>query len=162
MISPVIIGLVSGGFDFVDAPVSGGIAAANGATLTFMVGGDDAAFAAALKPVFLAQAEQELVRLGRKRTDSAISLLSGLHRKDVRALGEDERRLLASWLAGAHFGPYAFAVGLTCGGILEVFVERVDESGEVGIVMEDGAVKGAPLPESPEPAPRIRTPSTRC
>lgn len=35
------------GYAMVDAPVSGGIAAANGGTLTFMVGGDDAAFAKA-------------------------------------------------------------------------------------------------------------------
>ena len=32
------------GFEFVDAPVSGGVAAAAGGTLTFMVGGSDAAF----------------------------------------------------------------------------------------------------------------------
>ncbi len=32
------------GYDMVDAPVSGGIAAANGGTLTFMVGGSDGAF----------------------------------------------------------------------------------------------------------------------
>ena len=35
------------GYDMVDAPVSGGIAAANGGTLTFMVGGSEAAFARA-------------------------------------------------------------------------------------------------------------------
>lgn len=35
------------GYETVDAPVSGGIAAANGGTLTFMVGGTDAAFARA-------------------------------------------------------------------------------------------------------------------
>jgi 3-hydroxyisobutyrate dehydrogenase len=35
------------GFDFVDAPVSGGIAAAAGGTLTFMVGGTEPAFARA-------------------------------------------------------------------------------------------------------------------
>jgi 3-hydroxyisobutyrate dehydrogenase len=40
-------GLKNLGFDFVDAPVSGGIAAAAGGTLTFMVGGSDAAFAKA-------------------------------------------------------------------------------------------------------------------
>jgi len=34
----------SSGFEFVDAPVSGGIAAAAGGTLTFMVGGSDEAF----------------------------------------------------------------------------------------------------------------------
>jgi 3-hydroxyisobutyrate dehydrogenase len=37
----------SRGYDMVDAPVSGGIAAANGGTLTFMVGGSDTAFARA-------------------------------------------------------------------------------------------------------------------
>ncbi len=35
------------GYEMVDAPVSGGIAAANGGTLTFMVGGSEAAFAKA-------------------------------------------------------------------------------------------------------------------
>jgi hypothetical protein len=45
-----------------------------------------AEFVAALKPVFLAQALAEAQRLGHKPTDSALSLLSGLHRKDVRAL----------------------------------------------------------------------------
>ena len=37
-------GLIRLGFDFVDAPVSGGIAAAAGGNLTFMVGGTDPAF----------------------------------------------------------------------------------------------------------------------
>ena len=40
-------GAASHGLNAVDAPVSGGIAAANAGTLTFMVGGDDAGFAAA-------------------------------------------------------------------------------------------------------------------
>lgn len=35
---------VAGGYEMVDAPVSGGIAAANAGTLTFMVGGTDSAF----------------------------------------------------------------------------------------------------------------------
>jgi 3-hydroxyisobutyrate dehydrogenase len=38
---------VAAGHDMVDAPVSGGIAAANAGTLTFMVGGTDTAFARA-------------------------------------------------------------------------------------------------------------------
>jgi 3-hydroxyisobutyrate dehydrogenase len=38
---------VAAGYDMVDAPVSGGIAAANGGTLTFMVGGTNTAFARA-------------------------------------------------------------------------------------------------------------------
>ncbi len=37
------------GYEMLDAPVSGGIAAAHGGTLTFMVGGSDAAFARANK-----------------------------------------------------------------------------------------------------------------
>jgi len=41
------------GYAMVDAPVSGGIAAANGGTLTFMVGGADAAFARA-EPILAA------------------------------------------------------------------------------------------------------------
>jgi len=40
----VIETATAGGYDMVDAPVSGGIAAANGGTLTFMVGGTDEAF----------------------------------------------------------------------------------------------------------------------
>lgn len=40
----VIEAATSQGYDMVDAPVSGGIAAANGGTLTFMVGGTDVAF----------------------------------------------------------------------------------------------------------------------
>ena len=41
------------GYEMVDAPVSGGIAAANGGTLTFMVGGSDSAFARA-EPILAA------------------------------------------------------------------------------------------------------------
>lgn len=42
-------------------------------------------FSAALKPIFYQQAEQELQRIGQKATISSISLLAGLHRKDVSA-----------------------------------------------------------------------------
>jgi hypothetical protein len=44
------------------------------------------AFAAALKQVFLEAAVDELRAAGKKQTDSAISLLSGVHRRDVRNL----------------------------------------------------------------------------
>ncbi|MFA6219786.1 MAG: 3-hydroxyisobutyrate dehydrogenase [Erythrobacter sp.] len=40
----VIAAAQAAGYDMVDAPVSGGIAAANGGTLTFMVGGTEQAF----------------------------------------------------------------------------------------------------------------------
>ncbi len=50
-------------------------------------------FSVAIKRVFLSQAVAELGRLDEKLTDSALSLLSGLHRKDVRALmSEHESR----------------------------------------------------------------------
>lgn len=46
------------------------------------------ALAAALKPVFVEAARAELERAGTRPTHSAISVLSGVHRKDVRALAE--------------------------------------------------------------------------
>ena len=48
------------------------------------------ALAQALKGVFLQEARVELARTGAKCTDSALSVLSGVHRKDVRALAEVE------------------------------------------------------------------------
>ena len=41
----------------------------------------------ALKPVFLDAARAELQRHGQRETDSGLSVLSGLHRKDVKLLG---------------------------------------------------------------------------
>ncbi len=49
----VIAAAQAAGYDMVDAPVSGGIAAANGGTLTFMVGGSDTAYARA-QPILAA------------------------------------------------------------------------------------------------------------
>ena len=46
-------------------------------------------FAAALKSSFLRAAHAELENGSKRVTDSAISLLSGIHRKDVRALTSD-------------------------------------------------------------------------
>lgn len=46
-------------------------------------------FTAALKTAFLRAAHAELEKGPRKVTDSAVSLLSGVHRKDVRALTSD-------------------------------------------------------------------------
>lgn len=46
-------------------------------------------FAAALKTAFLRAAHAELESNHKKVTDSAVSLLSGVHRKDVRALTSD-------------------------------------------------------------------------
>ena len=44
------------------------------------------AFAAALKRIFLAAAQDELKARGMAQTDSALTLLSGVHRRDVRTL----------------------------------------------------------------------------
>ncbi len=41
--------------------------------------------AAELKPLFVEQAQRELLRSGQRDTDSAISALSGVHRKDIRS-----------------------------------------------------------------------------
>jgi hypothetical protein len=46
------------------------------------------AFANVLKSVFANVAREELTRSNTRITDSAVSVLSGVHRKDVRALGE--------------------------------------------------------------------------
>jgi hypothetical protein len=46
-------------------------------------------FATALKPLFWKMALMELERLERKPSDSAVSLLSGLHRKEVRTYREE-------------------------------------------------------------------------
>jgi hypothetical protein len=53
------------------------------------------AFAAALKQVFLEAAVDELRAAGKKQTDSAISLLSGVHRRDVRNLARLEPERIA-------------------------------------------------------------------
>lgn len=45
--------------------------------------------AVALKPAFLRAAHAELARSGKRINDSAISIVSGVHRKDVRVLGSD-------------------------------------------------------------------------
>ena len=48
---------------------------------------------AALKPAFLRAAHAELTAAGKRISDSAISIVSGVHRKDVRALTSEGRVL---------------------------------------------------------------------
>lgn len=52
--------------------------------LLIATGVDSPRLAAELKLIFIEQAHQELLHTGRADTDSAISLLSGVHRKDIR------------------------------------------------------------------------------
>ena len=47
--------------------------------------------AVALKPAFLRAARAELAQAGKRINDSAISIVSGVHRKDVRALSSQSR-----------------------------------------------------------------------
>jgi len=54
------------------------------------------AFASALKQVFLEAAVDELGAAGTRLTDSAISLLSGVHRRDVRNLGRLDAHRIAT------------------------------------------------------------------
>ena len=75
------------------------------------------AFSAALKQVFLQAAAEELAASGKKQSDSALSLLSGVHRRDVRNLGRlgDSGRsfesapmnmaseVVARWISEAEF-----------------------------------------------------------
>ncbi|WP_278493970.1 DUF6502 family protein [Acinetobacter gyllenbergii] len=71
-------------------------------------------FVAALKPIFYEQALVELERIKQNKTDSAVSLLSGLHRKDVSAFRQQANqtatetpnfaisvpaRVIARWIA---------------------------------------------------------------
>lgn len=53
-------------------------------------------FAQALKRVFLEAARTELERAEKRPTDSALSLLSGVHRKDVRVMTEEKAPDLVS------------------------------------------------------------------
>jgi 3-hydroxyisobutyrate dehydrogenase len=64
------------GYDMVDAPVSGGIAAANGGTLTFMVGGSDAAFARA-EPV-LATMGKAVIHAGASGAGQAAKICNNM------------------------------------------------------------------------------------
>ena len=67
-------------------------------------------FAAALKPVFLDMALAEVARDGAKLTDSALSLLSGLHRDNRRMLGKLAVVALAGLCAMIHYGIRAFEI----------------------------------------------------
>lgn len=64
------------GYQMVDAPVSGGIAAANGGTLTFMVGGSDEAFARA-QPI-LAAMGKAVIHAGGAGTGQAAKICNNM------------------------------------------------------------------------------------
>ncbi|MCW5634571.1 MAG: hypothetical protein KIT17_14655 [Rubrivivax sp.] len=69
------------------------------------------ALAAALKPLFLDEARRELQRRGMPATDSALTLLSGVHRRDVRTLTREPRAADAAVAAPAAMGLASEVVG---------------------------------------------------
>ena len=64
------------GYEMVDAPVSGGIAAANGGSLTFMVGGSEAAFARA-EPI-LAKMGKAVIHAGAAGSGQAAKICNNM------------------------------------------------------------------------------------
>lgn len=64
------------GYDMVDAPVSGGIAAANGGTLTFMVGGTERAFSRA-EPI-LAKMGKAVIHAGENGAGQAAKICNNM------------------------------------------------------------------------------------
>lgn len=67
------------------------------------------AVAGALKSVFVQAAQDELARQGMARTDSALTLLSGVHRKDVRELRQPEATAPRSRRADGQATPLGLA-----------------------------------------------------
>ena len=66
----------AGGYAMVDAPVSGGIAAANAGTLTFMVGGEDSAFTRA-EPLLSAMGKA-VIHAGRSGAGQAAKICNNM------------------------------------------------------------------------------------
>jgi hypothetical protein len=70
------------------------------------------ALASALKPLFLDEARRELAQRGMGVTDSALTLLSGVHRRDVRRLTRDPAADAATTRDDTSaWGPVAELVG---------------------------------------------------
>ena len=67
------------------------------------------AFATALKKVFLQAARDELRSQGVQPTDSAISVLSGVHRRDVREISRPDQALLQTSALDASDRPMSLA-----------------------------------------------------
>ncbi len=64
---------------------------------------------AALKPVFVETARQELQTQGMSTTDSAVTLLSGVHRKDVRELTRGEPAARSAAISEAAAAPLSLS-----------------------------------------------------
>lgn len=72
-------------------------------------------FSAALRPIFYNEAIRELDALQQKKTDSSLSLLSGLNRRDVSALRQDnnnEYKLIENFIDSAPVSVPARVIGI--------------------------------------------------
>ncbi|MGE0844855.1 MAG: 3-hydroxyisobutyrate dehydrogenase [Flavobacteriaceae bacterium] len=87
------------GMDMVDAPVSGGVGGAEGATLTFMVGGSDEAFARA-EPV-LQQMGKKIVHAGGAGNGQAAKICNNMI-LGISMIGVSEAFVLAEKLGLDH------------------------------------------------------------
>jgi hypothetical protein len=94
------------------------------------------ALAQALKGVFLTQARAELEQRGSKVTDSALSVLSGVHRKDVRQFSQ------AAPSAAVH-APTPAAM---------LFTRWITDAGYRGVAL-DSPGRTVPLPRLPRQGP---------
>ena len=84
------------GYAMVDAPVSGGIAAASAGTLTFMVGGSDEAFARA-RPVLAAMGKTVIHAGASGKGMGTISHVTGKFQHLGTKRGNNGQRLLGGW-----------------------------------------------------------------
>ncbi len=91
----VALAAAQAGYAMVDAPVSGGIAAANGGTLTFMVGGSDAEFARA-EPI-LAMMGKAVIHAGASGAGQAAKICNNML-LGVQMIGTCEAFALAARL----------------------------------------------------------------
>jgi hypothetical protein len=92
------------------------------------------ALAVALKRVFVSAAQQELQDQGMARTDSAITLLSGVHRRDVRELTRGSARWAET---GARPAPMSLAAEVVARWLSEPLF--ADEQGRPGALPRGGA-----------------------
>ena len=118
------------GFEMVDAPVSGGVGGATAGTLTFMVGGPDAAFAKA-RPI-LEKMGKNIVHTGASGAGQAVKICNNM--------------MLAISMLGAAEG---FLLGKRLGlDFQKIFDVTSTSSGQSWAVTNYGPVPG-PVPTSP-------------
>ena len=98
------------------------------------------AFAAALKPVFVEAARNELASNNKAQTDSAVTLLSGVHRRDIRQITRGDVEARAADRNTANTAPEALP-HLPLGLVGQVVARWMSESSFTG---RKGRPRGLP------------------